>query len=89
MMDKKTLKERQAYYRAWNEDKFMRQVLQSARMTAKERWEAYQDLYDFVFRTRRRRASYFEQVYVMNEWKEYLDRIQRFEQKKRQHGKTA
>ena len=88
MIDKKAAQEMRAHYRAWSEQKFLSQVLQSAQMTAKERWEAYQDLYMFVSKNRRG-ASQAEQVYVMSEWKEYLDRIQRFEQRRRQRGKAA
>ncbi len=87
-MDKQLLKETLARYQTWNADKFVSQVAQSAKMTPKERWLAYQDMYAFGM-TIRPKTSVAEQLYTMREWKEYLARIRRFELWRQRRGKAA
>lgn len=87
-IDRKALRETLAQYRAWNEDKFLRQVLQDRQKTPAEKWREYQDMYDFVARIKPE-PSVWEQESAMEEWATYFERIRRFEEWRRRRGKTA
>ncbi len=86
--EKRVLKETLAHYRAWNDEKFLSQVMESNRMTATERWQAYQDLFELAIKIHPQ-SSRAEQLYEMHEWSDYLNRIRRFEKRRQALAKST
>jgi len=87
-LDKKAVRETIAQYQAWNEEVFASQVLEAGKKTPAEKWQEYQDLYDFAMQIKSG-TSWWEQALTMEEWATYYDQIRRFEAWRQQRGKTA
>ena len=84
-LDKAVLKEALAQYRAWNEAEFVDQVRSAGMKTPEEKWQEYQALSAFGLLIKAE-SSPAAQRQSAREWKSYLDRIQRFEARRRSGG---
>lgn len=87
ILDRTIWREAMAHYRAWNEAKFVEQVLTAGQKTPAERWREYHDLFAFGRRIKSE-PSLWEQKQVADAWTTYYERIQRFEQWRQQRGRT-
>jgi hypothetical protein len=86
--EKKAYKEAMARYRVWNEEKLLTRAYLSQRMTTKEKWRAFLDLYSFAFKINPRHSS-FELERRTEERIEYLARMRRFEERRRARGQKT
>ena len=84
-VDKATLREALAYYRAWNEAEFVDQVRNAGKKTPEEKWQEYQALFAFGLLIKPE-SSPAVQRQSAREWQTYLERIQRFEARRRSGG---
>ncbi|MBI5302749.1 MAG: hypothetical protein HY868_11470 [Chloroflexi bacterium] len=80
-MDQQVWRAALAYYQAWNEEKFVTQVLQRGRYTTDEKWQMYQDLYEQAMRIKSR-SSLTELLHHAQELEEYYTQIQKFEKRR-------
>jgi hypothetical protein len=87
-LNKTIWREAVAYYRSWNEAKFVEQVLTAGQKTLAEKWREYQDLFAFGRRIKPE-PSLWEQKQVADAWATYYARIQRFEQWRQRRGRTT
>jgi len=83
--EKQSYREGMARYRAWNDEKLLTRAYLSQRMTTKEKWSAFFDLYSFAVKINPRPSS-FELERRMQERIEYLARRRRFEERRRARG---
>jgi hypothetical protein len=87
-LDRTLWREAMAQYRAWNEAKFVEQVLTAGQKTPAQKWREYQDLFAFGRRIKPE-PSLWEQKQVADAWARYYERIQRLERWRRGRGRTT
>jgi hypothetical protein len=87
-LDKAIWREAIAHYRAWNEAKFIEQLLTAGQKTPAEKWREYQDLFAFG-RQIKPEPSRWEQKQTAGAWATYYARIRRFERWRQQYGRTT
>ncbi|MDI6736577.1 MAG: hypothetical protein QME42_10395 [bacterium] len=73
-------------YQSWNESKLVEQIRSAGQKTPAEKWEEYKQLISLCWRLKPE-PSLKEDYYTMNEWAAYYASIQRFEEKRKEHGK--
>jgi hypothetical protein len=84
-LDKTIWREAMAQYRAWNEAKFVEQVLTAGQKTPAEKWREYQELMSLCWRLKLK-LSRWEQQRIAEEWEAYYAAIQQFEARRRACG---
>lgn len=87
-LDKTIWREAIAQYRAWNEAKFVEQVLTAGQKTPAQKWREYQDLFAFG-RWIKPEPSLWEQKQIANAWARYYECLWQFEQWRQQRGRTT
>jgi len=87
-LDKAVWREAMAHYRAWNEAKFLEQLLTAGQKTPAEKWREYQDLMSLCWKLKPE-LSLWEQQRVTEEWRAYYTSILRFEEWRRGRAKAT
>lgn len=85
-LDKNIWREAIAQYRAWNEAKFVEQVLSAGQKSPAERWREYQALMPLCWKLKPKQSPW-EQQRITEEWEAYYASMRRFEEWRREHGK--
>lgn len=84
--DKNIWREAIAQYRAWNETKFVEQVLIAGQKSPAERWREYQALMSLCWKLKPGQSPW-EQQRIAEEWEAYYASIRRFEEWRPGRGK--
>jgi hypothetical protein len=87
-LDKAIWREAIAHYRAWNEAKFIEQLLTAGQKTPAEKWREYQDLFAFG-RQIKPEPSLWEQKQTAGAWATYYARIQQLERWRQQRVRAS
>ena len=87
-LDRTIWREALAQYRAWNEAKFVEQVLSAGQKTPAERWREYQELMSLCWKLKPE-PSLWEQQRTAEEWEAYYASIRRFEEWRQGRGKET
>ncbi|MBC8248913.1 MAG: hypothetical protein H8E90_04490 [Anaerolineales bacterium] len=85
-LDKIIWREAIAQYRAWNDAKFVEQVLSAGQKSPAEKWREYQALMSLCWKLKPEQSPW-EQRRIAEEWEVYYASMRRFEEWRRGRGK--
>jgi hypothetical protein len=78
-LDKNIVREAIAQYEAWNEAKFVDQVLSAGQKSPAEKWREYQTLMSLCWKLKPEQSPW-EQQRIAEEWEAYHTLMRRFEE---------